>query len=176
MIGPYPDEPAGEFDSPPRSFEDAAGRPIDVHLREPGDETSFDALVEMYCDFDPGDRAQGIPPVREDQIRTWLETIEEGDAVEVVAWHDDAAVGHAILVPDDDGTYELAIFVLHDYQGARIGTHLLGALFGAAQERDIEKVWLTVERWNDPAIRLYHTVGFDEVDSESFEVEMTIRL
>jgi GNAT superfamily N-acetyltransferase len=176
MIGPYPDEPAGEFADPPRSFEDDAGRGIDIRRREPGDETQFEALVDMYDDFEPGDRAQGIPPVGESAIRSWLDTIEAEDAVGVVAWHGDDAVGHAILVPDDDGSYELAIFVIQDYQGARIGTKLLESLFGLAQAGGIERVWLTVERWNDPAIRLYNTLGFQEVDSESFEVEMTIRL
>jgi len=173
MIDSYPDEPAGDFDAPPVEFDDDAGRTIEIRASE---ESDFDALVEMYDDFDPADRAQGIPPVRENRIRDWLETITTGDALGVVAWHGDAAVGHAILVPDEEGAYELAIFVTQDYQGARIGTKMLEALFGLAQDRGVERVWLTVERWNDPAIRLYHNVGFEDVDSESFEVEMTIRL
>lgn len=176
MIGPYPDEPAGDFAAPPTAFEDDEGRRIEVTRRDPDDEAEFESIVDMYDDFEPADRAQGIPPVGEDAVRSWLEAIEVDDAIGVVAWHDEEPVGHAILVPADDDTYELAIFVSHDYQGARIGTRLLRALFGHAQERDIETVWLTVERWNDPAIRLYHKVGFQEVDSESFEVEMTVRL
>ncbi len=176
MKGPYPDQPAGEFTAPPVSFDDDEGRTIEVTRRDRDDEAEFEGLVAMYDAFDPGDRAQGIPPVSEDRIRDWLDTIEAGDAVGVVAWHGDDPVGHAILVPDDDGSFELAIFVLGEYQGAGIGTHLLEALFGLAQVEGIDRVWLTVERWNDPAIRLYHKVGFDEVDSESFEVEMTIRL
>ncbi|MEF8775320.1 MAG: GNAT family N-acetyltransferase [Haloarculaceae archaeon] len=173
MIESYPDEPAGDFESPPRTLNDDAGRTIEIRASDPGD---YEAFVEMYCAFDPADRAQGIPPLREDRIRDWLDTICGGDAIGVVGWHDDDAVGHAILVPDEEGAYELAIFVLQDYQGARIGTKLLESLFGLAQERGVERVWLSVERWNDPAIRLYHNVGFEEVDSESFEVEMTIRL
>jgi ribosomal protein S18 acetylase RimI-like enzyme len=173
MKGPYPDEPVGDFPPPSREFEDDAGRSISVRRRTPDD---FEPLVAMYVDFDPGDRAQGIPPIGEDAIHEWLRTIERGDALGVVAWHGDRAVGHAILVPDEDGASELAIFVLDEYQGARIGTELLKALFGYAQERGVDKVWLTVERWNDPAIRLYDKVGFRELDTESFEVEMTIRL
>ena len=37
-------------------------------------------------------------------------------------------------------------------------------------------MWLTVERWNDPAIALYRKVGFETTNTESFEIEMSIRL
>lgn len=173
MIDDYPEEPVGEFEPPPQFVTDDAGRDIELRRRTDEDDA---ALVAMYDAFDPGDRAQGIPPVREEAIRDWLSTIQAGGAIGVVAWHDDRAVGHAILVPDEADSYELAIFVLDDYQGARIGTELLRALFGYAQAEGVEKIWLTVERWNDPAIQLYRKVGFETVTSESFEVEMTIRL
>jgi len=55
----------------------------------------------MYLEFDPSDRAQGIPPTGEDRIRNWLETIGE-DSINVVARHDGDAIGHAMLVPDSD--------------------------------------------------------------------------
>ncbi len=37
-------------------------------------------------------------------------------------------------------------------------------------------MWLTVERWNDPAISLYEKVGFEISSAESFEIEMAIRI
>jgi ribosomal protein S18 acetylase RimI-like enzyme len=37
-------------------------------------------------------------------------------------------------------------------------------------------VWLTVERWNRPAVNLYEETGFETSDAESFELEMTVRL
>ena len=80
------------------------------------------------------------------------------------------------LVPDNEGDYELAIFVLGDYQGAGIGTTLLETLLGHAQSAGIERVWLTVERWNDAAIRVYRKVGFETASSERFEMEMAILL
>ena len=81
-----------------------------------------------------------------------------------------------MLVPDTTGAFELAIFVLREYQGALIGTELVRSLLGWGQEEDITRVWLSVERWNDPAVRLYEKVGFETTDSASFELEMAIRL
>jgi ribosomal protein S18 acetylase RimI-like enzyme len=94
-----------------------------------------------------------------------------------VALEGDRVVGHATLVPDEDGeTVELAIFVHHDYQGAGIGSKLIRGLLGHGQRVGVEKVWLTVERWNDAAVALYESVGFETSSAESFELEMTLRL
>ncbi|PSQ00944.1 GNAT family N-acetyltransferase [Halobacteriales archaeon QS_4_69_31] len=169
----YPDEPVGAFPRPPLSFTDGEGRAVEV--RESGRE-DYEALVGMYEAFDPADRAQGIPPVAESAIREWLDNLLAMESLNVVATNEGEPVGHAILVPDDQGEYELAVFVLHEYQNAGIGTELLETLLGYGQERGVEKVWLSVERWNEPAIALYRKLGFETSDAESFELEMTIRL
>ena len=179
MTRPYPDAVAGPYDPPPHPFEDKEGRELTV--RRYGDpeapvDDEHEALVEMYVAFDPEDRAQGIPPVRTDAIEEWLDALFCDDCLNVLAHHGDEPVGHATLVPDRGDTYELAIFVLHTHQGAGIGTTLIEHLLGHAQEQGIGKVWLTVERWNDPAISLYEKVGFELSSSESFELEMAIRL
>jgi ribosomal protein S18 acetylase RimI-like enzyme len=171
----YPDDVAGEFPRPPRTFEDREERNIEVRAYDSSD-AAFEALVEMYVDFDPADRAQGVPPVGEDQVRNWLDTVLSGDGYNVVARHGDEVAGHATLVPEDDAVYELAIFVHQDYQGAGIGTELIEALLGHGQAHDVEIAWLTVERWNRPAVALYEKVGFETSSAESFEMEMAIRL
>jgi len=169
----YPDETVGSFPPPPAAFTDGDGR--EIRIRESGRD-DLDALVEMYGDFDPADRAQGIPPVDPDAIREWLDLIVSPDAVTVVAEHDGRPVGHAILVPDSGDGYELAIFILDEYQGAGIGTQLLEHLLGQGQTAGVERVWLTVERWNEAAIALYRKIGFETSGSESFELEMSIRI
>jgi GNAT superfamily N-acetyltransferase len=170
----YPDEPAAEFEAPPLSFEDGEGREIEIRPYDGSDEER-EALVEMYDDFDPADRAQGIPPGKRERIETWLSNILDEECLNVVAWDGDTAAGHATLVPDGDA-YELAIFVLQAYQRAGIGRRLMYALLGHGREEGVEKVWLTVERWNRPAVGLYQETGFETTDAESFELEMTIRL
>ncbi len=174
----YPDEPAGPFPEPPVTFEDREGREIEIRPYVPsddGDNDELEALVAMYDDFDPADRAQGIPPGREGRIRNWLENILRDDCLNVIAWDGDAAAGHATLVPDEDA-YELAIFVLQKYQRAGIGTHLMEALLGYGATNDVERVWLTVERWNRSAVGLYEKIGFETSNAESFELEMTLLL
>ncbi|ELY76172.1 GNAT family N-acetyltransferase [Natrinema pallidum] len=181
----YPDEPSGPFPSPPTTVEDRDGRSIEVRTAESFTGETLDDVVGMYTAFDPTDRAQGIPPTGEERIRTWLETIGD-DSVNVVARHDGDAIAHAMLVPDTDDPaavehasdieWELAIFVLQAYQRAGIGTVLLKNLLGHAIDVGIERVWLTVERWNNPAIALYERVGFESTGTESFEQEMAIRL
>jgi GNAT superfamily N-acetyltransferase len=171
----YPEAPAGAFTEPPVEFEDRDGRTIEIRPYQ-GDEAELEALVDMYLDFDPADRAQGIPPGRENRIRSWLENILDGDCLNVIAWDESDAAGHATLVPADDEAYELAIFVLQKYQQAGIGTKLIEALLGYGRANDVGKVWLTVERWNRAAVSLYKKIGFETSDAESFELEMTLRL
>ncbi len=168
----YPDAVSGPYPRPPIEIEDEEGR--EITIREFDEDR--DALVEMYDDFDPADRAQGIPPVGEERIRDWLDHLLCEDCYNVVAVHGDEVAGHATLVGDDAGDYELAIFVHQDFQGAGIGTDLLEGLLGLGAEAGLERVWLTVERWNRPAINLYKKVGFETTDAQSFEHEMSIRL
>ncbi|MFB6205639.1 MAG: N-acetyltransferase family protein [Haloglomus sp.] len=162
MTRTYPDEPADEFPRPPATDTDHEGRELTIRVAD--------------AETDTEDRAQGIPPVREEQIRTWLDNLLDEECLNVLALHDEVPIGHATLVPDRDESYELAIFVLDEYQGAGVGTCLLNHLLGHAQSEGVEKVWLTVERWNDPAIALYRKVGFEMCSTESFEMEMSIRL
>jgi len=173
MSRDYPDEPADEFPRPPRTVSDREGRDVDILSAGAAD---HDDVLEMYLSFDPADRAQGIPPAREDAIEDWLDTILGEDTLNVVAVHEDSVVGHATLVPDRHGEHELAIFVLQPFQGAGIGTNLVETLLGLGQSKGLEKVWLTVERWNDAAVALYQKVGFETTEAESFEIEMSIQL
>jgi len=171
----YPDEPAGPFEPPPRTVEDRDGRA--VAFRTVGEEATED-LVAMYDAFDPADRAQGIPPTGEERIREWVELLVS-EGIDVVAEHDGRSVGHATLVPasdDADGPYELAIFVLGEYQGAGIGTELLRTLLGEGERQGVDRVWLSVEPWNRPAIRVYEKVGFEPTGNDRFEREYSIRL
>lgn len=168
----YPDEIAGPYEAPPFTFEDREGREIEVKRYDGG----VDPLLEMYRRFDPEDRAQGIPPTEDAQIRDWLENVLADDCVNVVAWHQGGPIGHGMLVSDRHDASELAIFVLGEYQNAAIGTNLIEGLLGAGREDGIEHVWLTVERWNKPATALYRKVGFVPTEDGSFELEMAARL
>jgi GNAT superfamily N-acetyltransferase len=171
----YPETVSGPFEEPPIQFNDRDGRDIEIRPYD-SSEPEYEALAEMYVEFDPADRAQGIPPGRESRVRTWLDGILADDCYNLIAWDGDTAAGHSTLVPDGDDDYELAIFVLQDYQEAGIGTHLIESLLGYGYSEGINCVWLTVERWNHAAVSLYEKVGFETTGAESFELEMAIRL
>jgi GNAT superfamily N-acetyltransferase len=174
----FPDDESGGFPTPPRSFPDREDREIRI---EAIDDAALDAVAEMYVAFDPADRAQGIPPASENRVYDWLDTIF-GEGLNVAAFHGDEVAAHATLVPDEahgdpgEHAYELAIFVLQSYQRAGIGRELLETLLGHGAREDVDRVWLTVERWNKAAVALYKDVGFETCGSESFELEMSLRL
>jgi GNAT superfamily N-acetyltransferase len=172
----YPDEISGPFPTPPTSFTDAGDRDIEIRPYD-GTDDEYEALAEMYVAFDPSDRAQGIPPGKEPRIRSWLDGILADDCYNIIAWDGDTAAGHATLVPDAEGdNFELAIFVLQEYQQAGIGTNLMETLLGYGTSVGIATVWLTVERWNHPAVSLYKKIGFETTGAENFELEMAIRI
>jgi ribosomal protein S18 acetylase RimI-like enzyme len=173
MTPTFPDDPVDGFPKPPRTITDREDR--EIHLRQATVEDR-EPIVAMYLDFDPADRAQGIPPTSEEQIREWLELLESEDALHVIATHSDDVVGHVMLVGDSEDGFELAIFVLQAYQGAHIGTELVRTSLGLGQADGLERVWLSVERWNSPAIALYEKIGFETTGSASFEMEMALRL
>jgi GNAT superfamily N-acetyltransferase len=169
MTRTYPEEAVSGFPQPTREVTDSEGRTILLCCPN-----ESERLVEMYLAFDPADRAQGIPPVEESTIREWLDRITGPDTLNLVARHGDRTVGHVVFVGDTE--YELAIFVLQAYQNAGIGTALLRTALGAAAATGIERVWLSVERWNNAAIALYRRVGFEAADTPEFGMEMTLRL
>ncbi|MBX0324074.1 GNAT family N-acetyltransferase [Halomicroarcula sp. F13] len=164
-MAPSADE-VRQFPRPPVTFTDQEDRTVDVEAYT-GDPTP---LVSMYAEFDSDSRAQGVPPRGEEQIREWVETLLD-EGLNVVVWHGEDAVGHAVLVPEGDGS-ELAIFVHPDYQSAGIGTRLIEVLLGHGQENGFDHVWLAVSRTNHVAMKLYDKVGFETRLRDRAEHEM----
>jgi ribosomal protein S18 acetylase RimI-like enzyme len=157
--------------SGPATFRDDQGRDIRFRPYEP---TAPDALVGMYADFDPSQRAQGIPPVRTPEIESWLDDVLAGPSM--LAWHGDRVVGHVLFVPDGSGGHELAIFVHQAYQGAGIGSRLIRAGLDHAEDRGVTLVWLLVGYGNHRARALYESAGFSVDDPTGSDLRLSRRL
>lgn len=153
---------------PPLRFADDRGRSV---LIRPYSDDDFEGLVETYDDFDPGLRAQGVPPIGTRAVREWLEGLAEG--VNAVAIVDDRPIGQVSFVPDGTGRHELAIFVHQDYQRAGIGSELLAVGMGHAAQQGVEYVWLSVERNKGHLLRLYSRAGFSAVNPLGFTPRMS---
>lgn len=151
LVRPHP----RRWPTPPKTITDTDDR--EIHLR-PYVDADHDSLRSMYDAFSHADRAQGAPPLGENAIRTWLDTVLAG--VSVVATHRDAVVGHVMFVPDGTEQHELAIFVHPDYQRAGIGRELLRTGLGYAASTEVSKVWLSVEARKRRLEKLYCDVGF----------------
>ena len=157
---------AGDLSLPPFEFTDGDGREILVapYGERTGPDEAFEALYAMYDGWPRGEQSQGIPPVTKERTEAWLREILDG--VNAVAWHEDSAVGHAMLRPEadeenGDDEHELAVFVRPRYQNAGVGTRLVEGVLALGYREGVRHVWLTVGSWNDPARRLYQGFGFE---------------
>lgn len=157
--------------APPRTITDDRERTVELRAYR---ESDFDALVGMYDDFDPAQRAQGVPPLATAGIRSWLSKLLEGP--NVVARRGDRIVGHASFVPDGTGRHELSIFVHQAYQRAGIGSRLLACGLGHARAAGVEYVWLSVEKDKRHQQRFYSRAGFSVTNPLGMTHRMSRRL
>jgi len=160
-----PDECEGTPHCPPRCprFVDESG---DAWTVEPAGGADREALSAMYRDFDPSERAQGLPPIGDDRIASWLDGLL-ADGCNFVARSGDCVVGHAAYVASADAEPELAVFVHQDYQGRGIGTELCRHLIATAAAADRDALVLEVEPTNRRAITVYEKLGFERVTERS---------
>ena len=125
-----------------RRVRDRRGCTVEIGEFQPRDR---DGLLAMYSTFDLAQRAQGLPPLTEESRAAWVSRLTRC-GINVVARLDGRVVGHAVLMPDRAASYELAVFVHQDHQGAGIGGALIDALLTLARRREIDRVSLSVER------------------------------
>ncbi len=87
-------------------------------------------------------------------------------------------LGHAMLIPMDDGGAELANFLHQSIRDRGIGTALNGAIVELAREAGYRRVWLCVEPSNRAALRSYVKAGFRMLSGSQWtpEVEMEVPL
>lgn len=133
-------------------------------LVRPYEQADREGLLAMYRDFDPFQRAQGIPPRNDDRLVSWLDDLL-AEGCNFVAVRDGRVAGHALYTPTDAAEPELAVFVHQDFQGRGLGTELCRHVVATAAAGDRDAVVLEVEPGNRTAIGVYERVGFRRVES-----------
>ena len=88
--------------------------------------------------------------------------LEDAGSGLTLARSDDAAVGFAAhLLADDPRAMKLdKLYVLHEYQGQRVGRRLIDHVVAAARHAGCTKVVLNVNRKNASAITVYERCEF----------------
>lgn len=172
MDAPAPPAPGGIATTQHR---DKEGRVFTVRAYRDGDRG---CLERFYADFEPKRAAQGLPPEGEHRVRRWLDTVlPTGN--HLVVEMEGRLVGHAMLMPTTrDAVREYAIFLHQDVRGRGMGTEVNRRTVEIARLLRLDRLWLSVEPHNRPAVRSYEKAGFrfrpHTVFSAELEMEMEI--
>ena len=156
-------------------FIDKRGKPFEVKKYSLGDYASLEA---MYVSFYPKGKFQGMPPLKDDASRKWIDgLLKNGE--NFLAWQDGKTVGHAVVLPDlDKHDGEYSIFVSHPNRGNGIGSELTRLMLQHVKTLGVKLIWLVVGTTNIPAIGLYKKFGFTfcKPDITESERQMILRL
>ena len=140
------------------AFIDKKGSPFEVTAYGAGD---YSVLVEMYDSFSPKAKYQGMPPLKKETRRKWIEKLlDTGE--NLLAWRGDWVIGHVVVIADtraEDG--EFLIFVHQTDRNLGVGTQLARSVLEKSKDLGLKKIWLMVGAYNFTAIRLYKKCGFD---------------
>lgn len=131
----------------------------------------------MYADFEPKRAAQGLPPDGEQRIRHWLDRVFKTGR-HLIVEVDGSIRGHLMLIPQDNGTTELANFLHQSIRNRGIGTAVNTIALRVARDAGLNSLWLSVEPANKAAIRSYEKAGFRRLMGSLWapEIEMSVDL
>ena len=137
-----------------------------------------ESLERFYADFTPKREAQGLPPEGPPRIARWRNSILRAGA-HLVVEHEGRLVGHAMIMPTDrPGVSEYAIFLEEGGRGQGLGTEVNRLTAQVARTLRIDRLWLSVEPRNRPAVRSYEKAGFrfkpETVLTPELEMELVL--
>ena len=86
--------------------------------------------------------------------------------ITIILLDKDLPVGYA-HIDFDDNKYWFGICILEEYQGKGYGKKVMKYIFNNEKIKNIDKIYLTVDKINTVAIKLY--TNFDFIVNEDFE-------
>ncbi|MCW3999131.1 MAG: GNAT family N-acetyltransferase [Candidatus Bathyarchaeota archaeon] len=134
-------------------------------LFRPEKAADTEMLWEMYSSLLDATTENLVPPFTRQRIEGWTQNIDYSSVLAIVAVTEDAhivATASLKFSPQEVFRHkaELGITVHDSYQNLGIGTELLMHLLSIAKEKQLKKIFLTVNVNNAKAQRLYHKAGF----------------
>lgn len=148
----------------------------DVVVFRPAFTEDLDALRVMYRTFEPKLAVQGLPPLDPDTRAEWIRhNLDSG--INIIAELDGAITAHGLLCPlPRRDTAEFGLFVHNRFQKRGLGMSMALLQIAAAKRLGFEKLWVSEERTNSSAVKLYLKSGFQRINPESVELEFELDL
>jgi RimJ/RimL family protein N-acetyltransferase len=157
----------------PVTLRDREGRVFTVRALRPEDRPLLDAFYEA---FEPKRAAQGLPPEGAARIARWLDGVLAG-GTHLIVEVEGALAGHAMLMPTGkEGVREYAIFLDQGVRGRGMGTQVNRVSAEVARTLDIDRLWLSVEPHNRPAVRSYQKAGYRFRPATLYSPELEMEL
>jgi GNAT superfamily N-acetyltransferase len=115
------------------------------------------------------------PIIGANQVEYMLKKFQSPEAISAqitmgteyyLAWNDEKAVGYTGLISDQANSKMMIskLYVKQESRFSGIGTKLLRFIQQECGTRDLDILWLTVNRFNLETIKWYQRKGFDIVD------------
>jgi ribosomal protein S18 acetylase RimI-like enzyme len=82
--------------------------------------------------------------------------------ITVILLYNDITIGYAHI--DHEDKYWFGICILNEYQGKGFGKLLMEYLFEHEKIKQISNIYLTVDKINEPAIKLYKKYNFNIIE------------
>ena len=157
----------------PATLRDREGRVFTVRPIRPEDRPLLDAF---YHAFEPKRAAQGLPPEGTARIERWLDGVLAG-GTHLIVEAEGRLAGHAMLMPTGaDGVREYAIFLDQSVRGRGVGTQVNRLSVEVARTLNLERLWLSVEPHNRPAVRSYQKAGYRFRPATLYSPELEMEL
>jgi len=158
----------------PQAFINKKGEPI---LLAALDDKRCQRLVEMYLAYQPRNSFQGLPPIKDEVCKKWVQSMISNGINLVALSFGEGVVGHAALFPVNDNVCEFLVVVSPPMQNTGIGTELTRCAIQLAYEIGFETIRLSVEATNVKARRVYKKCGFEYLSRGcSGELDMALDL
>ncbi len=83
---------------------------------------------------------------------------------------DGVTVGYTGIRPDEGKLFLSKLYILKKYRGKQYASHVFEFLKKSCQERRLQSIWLTVNRYNHDTIHIYEKKGFQTIRTQVSDI------